>query len=67
MSGRGIPAAILPGGSVLPPPPSTIGNFGYVIGDPNHGRYWNSAFEIVGPDYIRRDNGYSPTLAFSPF
>ena len=43
--------------------PST---FGYLAGDPNHGRYWNTAFETVGPNYIDRDNGYSATLAFSP-
>jgi hypothetical protein len=41
--------------------PSTFGS-----GDPNHGRYWNTAFETVGPNYIDRDNGYSATLAFSP-
>ena len=42
------------------------GNFGYIAGDPNHGRYWNTAFETTGPAYIARDNGFSGTLAFSP-
>jgi hypothetical protein len=51
----------------LPVAPAGPGNFGYVEGSPNHGRYWNEAFETVGPNYIDRDNGYSATLAFSPF
>ena len=44
----------------------TIGTFGYIAGDPNHGRYWNSAFETAGPSWITRDNGYSATLGLSP-
>ncbi len=54
---------------IIPVGPSTgtAGTFGYIEGDPNHGRYWNSAFETVGPNYIDRDNGYSATLGFSPF
>jgi hypothetical protein len=47
-------------GSVVP------GSIGYVAGDPNHGRYWNSAFEAVGPSFIDRDNGYSAFVTFSP-
>lgn len=39
---------------------------GYLAGSPNHGRYWNDAFETVGNSDIDRDNGYSATLAFSP-
>lgn len=51
----------------LPPPSTTApGNFGYLVGDPNHGRYWNTAFETTGPSYIARDNGFSGTLDFSP-
>jgi hypothetical protein len=42
------------------------GNFGYLVGDPNHGRYWNTAFETTGPAYIARDNGFSGTVSFSP-
>jgi hypothetical protein len=42
------------------------GNFGYIVGDPNHGRCWNTAFETTGPAYIARDNGFSGTLSFSP-
>lgn len=48
------------------PGTGTLGSIGYLAGDPNHGRYWNSAFETVGPSFIARDNGYSATLAFSP-
>jgi hypothetical protein len=55
------------GGSGLPLPTVGQGSFGYVISDPNHGRYWNTAFETTGPSYIDRDNGYSGTLGFSPF
>jgi hypothetical protein len=47
--------------------PTGPGSFGYVAGDPNHGRYWNSAFETTGPASIARDNGYSATLAVSVF
>jgi hypothetical protein len=52
----------------VPPPTRSVvpGNFGYLIGDPNHGRYWNTAFESTGPAYIARDNGYSATLDFTP-
>jgi len=42
------------------------GTFGYLAGDPNHGRYWNSAFETTGNSRIARDNGFSATLGFSP-
>ncbi|MGH9326920.1 MAG: hypothetical protein ACRD2B_09600 [Terriglobia bacterium] len=60
-----------PGGSIKPGvfhiTKAVPGNFGYLSGDPNHGRYWNQAFETVGPSYIARDNGYSATLAFSPW
>jgi len=45
--------------------PTGPGSFGYVAGDPNHGRYWNSAFETKGPESIARDDGFSATLAFS--
>jgi hypothetical protein len=51
----------------LPTAPAGPGNFGYVFGSPNHGRYWNEAFETVGPNYFDRDNCYSATLAFSRF
>jgi hypothetical protein len=43
----------------------TAGSFGYLAGDPNHGRYWNQAFETAGPNDIARDNGYSATLGIS--
>lgn len=45
---------------------STPGVFGYLVGDPNHGRYWNTYAETVGPNWIDRDNGYSATLGVSP-
>jgi hypothetical protein len=51
---------------VVFPGTGTLGSLGYLAGDPAHGRYWNSAFETVGPSFIARDNGYSATLAFSP-
>ncbi|MGH9406361.1 MAG: hypothetical protein ACRD3D_11070 [Terriglobia bacterium] len=53
---------------IIPFPASgNAGTFGYLSGDPNHGRYWNQEFETVGPAYIARDNGYSATLGFSPW
>ena len=52
----GTPATTIPG----------PGTFGYTVGDPNHGRYWDTAFETTGPSRIARDNGYSATLGFSP-
>jgi hypothetical protein len=64
VGGSGIPPVV-----VTPPPTATgvPGTFGYLVGDPNHGRYWNTAFETVGPSYITRDNGFSGTLGISPF
>lgn len=58
-------ASILPPLSLATTP--VPGNLGFVAGDPNHGRFWNSAFEKVGPSSIARDNGYSATASFSPF
>ncbi len=52
---------------VLPTSSGVPGTFGYLVGDPNHGRYWNTAFESVGPSRIDRDNGFSATLGISPF
>jgi len=59
----------VPVGPVIPPPsPSGVpGTFGYLVGDPSHGRYWNTAFETVGPSRTARDNGFSATLGVSPF
>lgn len=53
--------------SVAAPSTTVPGTFGYLEGDPNHGRYWNSAFETIGSSRIDRDNGFSATLGFSPF
>ena len=63
-----LPASFRANKQVILPLPSngTIGTYGYLAGDPNHGRYWNTAFETVGPNWIDRDNGFSPTLSFSP-
>lgn len=47
-------------------PTGMPGVYGYLIGDSDHGRYWNQSFETTGPSYIARDNGYSATLAVSP-
>jgi hypothetical protein len=61
-----------PGNGITGPGPGTSastgipGVYGYLAGDPNHGRYWNQAFETTGPAYIDRDNGYSATLTVSP-
>lgn len=59
--GAGLPVTTLPTVATGVP-----GTFGYISGDPNHGRYWNTAFETTGPAYIDRDNGFSGTLTFSP-
>jgi hypothetical protein len=73
--GESILAVGGPAGSATPfiPPPSvttstgTPGDFGYLAGDPNHGRYWNTAFETTGPSSIARDNGFSATMDVAPF
>ena len=39
----GTPATTIPG----------PGTFGYTVGDPNHGRYWDTAFETTGPRGLR--------------
>ncbi len=59
-------------GAVIVPsaPVATVnypGSIGFLSGDPNHGRYWNTAFYTAGPSSIARDNGYSATVAFSPY
>jgi len=46
----------------LAPSTGTVGNFGYLSGDYNHGRYWNTAFLTQGPASIARDNGFSGTI-----
>jgi hypothetical protein len=47
-------------------PAGALGSLGYVAGDPNHARYWNTAFETSGFSKIARDNGYSASLGVSP-
>jgi hypothetical protein len=59
--------ALIGGGTPITSAAVVPASFGYIAGDPNHGRYWNSSFETVGPSYIARDNGYSGTLGLSPF
>jgi len=61
----GAPNGVATGGAPLPSSYGP-GTFGYTVGDPNHGRYWDTAFESTGPAGIARDNGYSATLGFSP-
>jgi len=40
---------------------------GYLAGDPNHSRYWNTQFLTEGNSQLTQDNGYSATLAVSPY
>ena len=62
--------AVSPSGTLIPATPTTTtlpAVIGYLSGDPSHGRAWNTRFETVGGPRLDRDNGYSATLAVSPY